>query len=50
MSAISDLQTVEQYFLDRVSTPPPRSAPATGPKLVLRPSQASTALTPARDP
>jgi hypothetical protein len=47
MSAISDLQTVEQYFLDRVSTPPP---PATGPKLVLRPSQAPTALTPARNP
>jgi predicted metal-dependent hydrolase len=50
MSAISDLQTVEQYFLERVSTPPPRSASATGPKLVQRPSQASTALAPAKSP
>jgi hypothetical protein len=37
---ISDLQTVEQYVLDRVSAPPPRSAPTTVSKPVLRSPQA----------
>ncbi len=37
---ISDLQTVEQYVLDRISTLPPRSAPATVSKPVLRSPQA----------
>src|SRR5712671_2312472 len=37
---ISDLQTVEQYVLDRISTLPPRSAPTTVSKPVLRSPQA----------
>ncbi len=37
---ISDLQTVEQYVLDRISTLPPRSAPTTLSKPVLRSPQA----------
>jgi hypothetical protein len=46
---ISDLQTVEQYVLDRVSTPPPRTA-ATMSKPVLRSLQAPIELTPAKNP
>lgn len=38
---ISDLQTVEQYVLDRISTPPPRSGPTTVSKPASRPPQAS---------
>src|SRR5947209_2333033 len=37
---ISDLQTFEQYVLDRISTVPPRSAPTTVSKPVLRSPQA----------
>src|SRR5258707_13351457 len=37
---ISDLQTVEQYVLGRISTLPPRSAPTTLSKPVLRSPQA----------
>ena len=36
---ISDLQTFEQYVLDRISTLPPRSAPTTVSKPVQRPPQ-----------
>lgn len=36
---ISDLQAVEQYILDRISTLPQRSAPLTVSKPVLRPTQ-----------
>ena len=38
---ISDLQTFEQYVLDRISTLPVHSAPATVPKPVSRPPQTS---------
>ena len=38
---ISDLQTFEQYVLDRISTPPPRSSPTTASKPALRSPQAS---------
>jgi uncharacterized phage infection (PIP) family protein YhgE len=44
---ITALQTVEQQILDKVSVGP---APATTAKPALRPSRASTALTPARNP
>jgi hypothetical protein len=37
---ITDLQTVDQYLLDRVSTLPQRLAPAANGKFVLRPPQA----------
>ena len=40
---ISDLQTVEQYVLDRISTLPPRSASTTVSKPVLRSPQARMA-------
>jgi hypothetical protein len=46
---ISDLQTVEQYVLDRVSTLPTRTAASTMSKPVLRP-QAPIELTPAKNP
>src|SRR5215468_3751792 len=36
---INDVQTFEQYVLDRISTLPPRSAPATVSKPVQRPPQ-----------
>src|SRR5258706_15427380 len=36
---ISDVQTIEQYVLDRISTLPPRSAPTTVSKPVQRPPQ-----------
>jgi hypothetical protein len=45
---ISDLQTVEQYVLDRISTPPPRSGPTTVSKPAPRPPQASMAHSDAR--
>jgi hypothetical protein len=38
---ISDLQTFEQYVLDRISTLPPRSGPATAPKSAPKSPQAS---------
>jgi hypothetical protein len=41
---IGDLQTVEQYLLDRISTPPQRPAPAIVGKLVSRPSQTPAPL------
>jgi len=37
---INDVQTIEQYVLDRISTLPPRSAPTTVSKPVLRSPQA----------
>ncbi len=46
---INDLQTVEQYILDKISTPPPRSAPATVSKPILR-SPLVVQLTPATSP
>jgi hypothetical protein len=36
---INDVQTIEQYVLDRISTLPPRSAPTTVSKPVQRPPQ-----------
>ena len=51
---ISDLQTFEQYLLDRLTTLPQRSAPSAASKLALRspqpPIQAPIQLTPARNP
>jgi len=47
---ISDLQTFEQYVLHRISTLPPRPAPATVSKPVLRSPQAPIQLIPARNP
>src|SRR5258708_7227452 len=47
---ISDLQTFEQYLLHRISTLPPRPAPATVSKPVLRSPQPPTQLIPARNP
>jgi hypothetical protein len=47
---ISDLQTFEQYVLHRISILPPRPAPTTMSKPVLRSPQAPTQLTPARNP
>jgi hypothetical protein len=51
---ISDLQTVEQYLLDKVSTLPQRPAPATVSRPVAplppAPIQAPTQLTPVRSP
>jgi hypothetical protein len=47
---IGKLQAVEQYLLYKNSGPPPRQAPAPAPKLILRPSQASTAVSPSRNP
>jgi hypothetical protein len=44
---ITALQTAEQQILDKISTGP---ASATTPKPVLRPSRASTPLTPAKNP
>lgn len=44
---IGKLQAVEQYLFYNNSDPPPRQAPA--PKPILRPSQASTAVTPAQN-
>src|SRR5882672_3396837 len=40
---ISDVQTIEQYVLDRISTLPPRSAPTTVTKPVKRPPQVAMA-------
>jgi hypothetical protein len=54
MREISDLQTVEQYLLDKVSTPPQRPAPSTVPRPVAPSPQASIQapiqLAPARGP
>jgi len=47
---ITELQTVEQFFLDKISTPAPRPAITPMPKPVLRPSQAPIPLNPARNP
>jgi hypothetical protein len=47
---ITELQTFEQYILDRISTLPARPAPAAVSKSVLRPSQAPLALAPAKSP
>jgi hypothetical protein len=47
---IGKLQAVEQYLLYKNSDPPPRQASAPAPKPTLRPSQASTAVTPAKNP
>ena len=47
---ISDLQTVEQYVLDRISTLPPRSAPAPVSRSVLRSPQAPVQFTPTTNP
>ena len=51
---INDLQTFEQYLLDRLTTLPQRSAPSAVSKLALRspqpPIQAPIQLTPARNP
>ncbi len=47
---ISDLQTFEQYVLHRISMLPPRPAPTTPSKPVLRSPQAPIQLTPARNP
>jgi hypothetical protein len=47
---ISDLQTFEQYLLHRISTLPPRPAPATVSKPVLRSPQPPIQLIPARNP
>ncbi len=47
---ISDLQTFEQHILDRISTPPPRSAPTMVSKPVPRWPQAAIQLTPAKNP
>ena len=47
---INDLQTVEQYFLDRMSTPPPRPAAAAASKSILRSPPAPIQLTPATSP
>jgi uncharacterized protein HemX len=45
---IGKLQAVKHYLLYKNSDPPPRQASA--PKPILRPSQASTAVTPAKNP
>jgi hypothetical protein len=50
MREISDLQTFEQYVLHRISTLPPRPAPVTVSKPVLRSPPAPILLTPARNP
>jgi hypothetical protein len=42
---ITEMQTVERYILDKVSTPT-----AAMPKPALRPSQAPTAVNPAKSP
>ena len=47
---ISDLQTFEQYVLHRISMLPPRPAPTTASKAVLRSPQAPIQLIPARNP
>jgi len=47
---ITKLQAVEQYVLYKNADPPPRPAAAQLPKPVPRPSQAPTALGPARNP
>jgi hypothetical protein len=48
---IGKLQAVEQYLLYKNSDPPPRQAPpAPAPKLILRPSQAATAVSPSKNP
>jgi hypothetical protein len=47
---ITELKTVEQYVLDRISTLPPRPAPTTVSKPLLRSPQAPIQLTPARSP
>jgi len=47
---ISDLQTFEQYVLHRISTLPPRPAPATVSKPILRSPQSPIQLTTARNP
>jgi uncharacterized protein HemX len=47
---MTELRTVEQYVLDKVSTPAPRPALTPMPKAVLRPSQAPIPVTPARNP
>jgi hypothetical protein len=47
---IGKLQAVEQFLLYKNSDPPPRQAPAAVPKPILRPSQASTAVAPAKNP
>jgi hypothetical protein len=48
---IGKLQAVEQSLLYKnADPPPPRQAPAPAPKPILRPSQASTAVTPAKNP
>jgi hypothetical protein len=50
MREISDLQTFEQYLLDKVSTPAPRSSGIAVSKPVLRSPQAPIQLTPATSP
>jgi hypothetical protein len=54
MREIGDLQTVEQYLLDRISTHPQRPAPSTVSKLAppspQAPAQAPLQLTPVRSP
>jgi hypothetical protein len=50
MREMNELQTVEQYVLDRISTPPPRPAPTTVSKPVPRSPQAPIQLTPAKTP
>lgn len=47
---INDLQTVEQYLLDKISTPPPRPAPSAVSKPVVRSPQASIQPAPATSP
>jgi hypothetical protein len=47
---IGKLQVVEQYLLYKNSDAPPRQAPAPAAKLILRPSQASTAVSPSKTP
>jgi hypothetical protein len=47
---ISDLRTFEQHILDRISTPPRRSAPIMVSKPVPRWPQAATQLTPTGSP
>ncbi len=54
MREIGDLQTVEQYLLDRISTLPQRPAPSTvskpAPPSPQAPVQAPLQLTPVRSP
>ncbi len=47
---IAKLQAVEQYVLYKDPDPSPRPAPTLVPKPALRPSQAPTAVTPAKNP